>query len=836
MATNWDDIANRLREIEQIQNRVNNSASDYMALINKIGEIEANIKKLTENRAESFEKQAEAINDMRDAQAEINAAVAAGNVTAANEARQRKRAVNQRLIEERQLNRYNQQRLDALIEEKKALVDIAKEANKLNIIYREAGKIWNKLPSLAQSFYGKIKNLAAVQMSKDIKAAELSMGILNGQSKFFSKTISTASESTIQLGVGVSDLAKGQADYSAEIGRSVMLSEAGYEAMAEMAKGTTLGMQGAAQMAGDMERFGLSVESSRDAIQKTVDIAHSMGVNAEKAIKGLGKNLKIANTYHFKGGVNGMAEMAVYAEKMKVDMGSIASMAGKVFRPEGAVEMAARLQTMGGSFARLGNPFELMFKARNDFGAFTKDVANATAELAQFNENTGQFEISGLQLDRLREIATITGIGEEQLSEMAKAGAKFNQIKSLIPSTFETEDKELISSLAKMGKDGQWRVRMDGKDMLLNELDANALKRYKDEKESLDARAQQAQTFDDAFNNLVNQFKTVMLPFVESLNSYFVPALRDFQKKLIDENWIGKMKEIAEDVGNFIVGVGKVTTAIIDTLGIGGTLATILGGTVFFNAAKWYAQGVQLGLGFNTVARAGTPGTGPLNTVTNSAARTGSGFLSNVKGAATSRAAIGGGALAGIMSGGFEYMEQRDKGKSVGESLGRGALKGAGAGLGAWGGAALGASIGAMGGPLAPVTVPLGALIGGGIGAFGVGKLADLDTYGVDDAIIKFNPQDKIVSMDDGLVASTSKGKIDELVQGRGTKKQKIEFGKLDIGGKITLEMPGATTMDIDLTREPEFVRKLSTMIQEQLRTNLAGGKLSPNPIPRYDN
>ena len=115
MATNWDDIANRLREIEQIQNRVNNSASDYMALINKIGEIEANIKKLTENRAESFEKQAEAINDMRDAQADINAAVAAGNVTAANEARQRKRAANQRLIEERQLNRYNQQRLDALI-------------------------------------------------------------------------------------------------------------------------------------------------------------------------------------------------------------------------------------------------------------------------------------------------------------------------------------------------------------------------------------------------------------------------------------------------------------------------------------------------------------------------------------------------------------------------------------------------------------------------------------------------------------------------------------------------------------------------------------------------
>ena len=197
--------------------------------------------------------------------------------------------------------------------------------------------------------------------------------------------------------------------------------------------------------------------------------------------------------------------------------------------------------------------------------------------------------------------------------------------------------------------------------------------------------------------------------------------------------------------------------------------------------------------------------------------------------------------LAGIASAFSEYNEQKDKGDSTEKAALKAGVKGlgtaGGALLGAKGGAMAGASIGALFGGVGAVP---GAFIGGLLGSIGGamagGYLTDADTYGVNDAIIKFNPQDKIVSMDDGLVASTSKGKIDELVQGRGTKKQKIEFGKLDIGGKITLEMPGATTMDIDLTREPEFVRKLSTMIQEQLRTNLAGGKLSPNPIPRYDN
>lgn len=831
-SNNWDDIAKRLAEQEALQNKVNTSAAEYLKLIKEIGLLEQNIKKLKDQQAELDQK-------ARDSAAEEASALQAYNALQNSNNTQAIAAAKQRLKEAKKANKvaeglakYNKKQTKKLEEQLKIQQQIAKEANKANIAYSEAGKIWNKLPSLAQSFYGKLKNLAAVQMSKDIKQAELSMGILNGQSKFFSKTISTASESTIQLGVGVSDLAKGQAEYSAEIGRSVMLSEAGYQAMAEMAKGTTLGMQGAAQMAADMERFGLGVESSRNAVQETVDIAHSMGVNAEKALKGLSKNLKIANTYHFKGGVKGMAEMAVFAEKMKVDMGSIAGMAGKVFRPEGAVEMAAQLQTMGGSFARLGNPFELMFKARNDFGAFTKDVANATAELAQFNENSGEFEIGGLQLDRMREIAKITGIGEEQLSEMAKAAAKFNKIESLVPSTFEEDDKQLISSLAQMGEDGQWRVRIDGQDMLLNQLDDNALKRYKDEKQSLAARAKQAQTFDDAFNNLVNQFKSVMLPFVEALNTALVQPIANLQELLKDENVLANLKSLAEKVGTLIGSIGKF---IIENPVA--SLVTALGGTVFFNAAKWYAQGVQLGMGFNSVANAGGGGGmmdnlfGKNRGISGGVGRLGKAFKGGgMKGLGTAAGRIikstakGNAITAGVM-GLADVGMNLYEGKDVGESLVRGLLT---TGL-SFGGGALGSLI-----------APGAGTVAGGIGGGMLGdKIGDW-IYGeenqavsVNDAIIKFNPQDKIVSMDDGLVASTNKGKIDELVQGKGVKKQKIEFGKLEIGGKISIDMPGGNVANIDLTREPEFVRKLSTMIQEQLRTNLAGGKLSPNPISR---
>ena len=849
---NFDNIAKSLAAQEALQNKVNNSTAEYIKAIKEVGLLEQNLTKLKNQQVELANDATKAANDLANAQDKLAAAKETNDASQIKAAEEKLGLAQQESDTRAGIASYNQTQTKQLAEQIVQQRQIVKQASLATMAYSEAGKIWNNLPGLAQKFYGTIKNLAAVQMSKDIKQAELSMGVLGGQSKFFSGTISKASESTIQLGVGIGELAKGAAGYSDELGRSVVLTKAGYQAMAEMAKGTTLGMQGAAQMAGDMDRFGLSAEMSRDAIQETVDIAHSMGVNAEKAIKGLGKNLKIANTFHFKGGVKGMAEMAVYAEKMKVDIGSVAGMAGKVFRPEGAVEMAAQLQTMGGSFARLGNPFELMFKARNDFGAFTKEVAGAAAELAQFNEDSGEFEISGLQLDRMRELAKITGINEEQLSEMAKAGAKFNQIESMVPSAFDEEDRQLISSLAEK-KDGEWKVNINGDSLRIDELSATMVKAYKDEQKTLSERAVQAQTFDDAFNNLVNQFQSVLLPFVESLNTYFVGALKDFQEKLITGGWIDKLKAVAKDVGEFVVGIGKLAVSFVDTFGIGGTLAAVIGGTLFLNGAKWLANGVTLGLGFNSVASAGGGGgitdmlgknsklgkMGRLHKLAKVMPKGAKG-LSAVKGMAAKSGGklMGrlGAPIAALTEGVFEYNEQKEKGKSTGEAAGRGALKGAGAGVGALagakGGALAGAAIGALFGGVGAVPGAfIGGLIGSVGGAFLGGKLADLDTYGVDDAIIRFNPNDKIVQMNDGLVASTDKGKINDLVGGGGTKKVRVKFDKLEIGGKIELNMPGGNVTNINLANEPEFVRKLSTMIQEQLRTNLAGGKLSPNPI-----
>lgn len=823
-----DGINKSLLEMANLKNKISSDFKVYLENVKHLGVLQQNITYLEDNIGKLTQITADAEAEKLRLKTAWNNAVNSGNQQNMAAAKADLKAGKAAHKAAQLTEKDNLKKLESLREELDLRAAIVKEANLANLAYSETGKIWNKLPSLAKSFYREIRDLAALQMSKDIKQAELSMGILGKQSQFFSKGISKASESTIQLGFGISDIAKSQADYSEEIGRSAMLNERGMIAMAEMAKGTTLGVEGAAAMAADMERFGISVEGSRNMIQETVDMAGKMGVNSTKAIKELTKNLKVAQTFHFKGGVRGMVEMANYATKMKVDMAGISGMADKVFRPEGAVEMAARLQTMGGAFARLGNPFELMFKARNDFGAFTKDVANATAELAQFNESTGEFEIGGLQLDRLREISTITGIGADQLSTMAIEAAKFNRIESLIPSLVDNEDKELISSLAQMGTDGEYYVRVEGKDLKLDQLNSTLIKNLKDEKSSLTERAKQAQTFDDAFNNLVNQFKSVMLPFVEALNIALVTPIANLQTLLKDENVLANLKSLAEKVGTLVGSIGKFIIENPIT-----SLVAALGGTLFFNAVKWYATGVQLGMGFNTVARAGggpsgqygVPGgqIGPANKpspMSFGQKAMGKNVLGG-KLAMGTMGSMGAGVGLGAAGLGLDYARSKmDNPKS-----------GGGKALGVLSSAAKGAGMGMMFGPWGAA---IGGVLGAAYGAYdefiAKGESANQSVSSVDDAVIKFNPQDKVVSMSDGMVASTNKGKIDDLVGGsKGGSVQKIEFGKLEITGTIQLEIPGSLPKDIDLANEPEFVRKMSTLITQQLRINASGGKLSPS-------
>jgi hypothetical protein len=106
--------------------------------------------------------------------------------------------------------------LGLLKEKGDALADNLQQVNKGNLLAAKATgglvKTFAKLPDLAETLRKRIKNLGIVDMDKAMKKSALSMGVLSKQSDGFRTSFKEASKYTNQLGIGIEELAKMQAD------------------------------------------------------------------------------------------------------------------------------------------------------------------------------------------------------------------------------------------------------------------------------------------------------------------------------------------------------------------------------------------------------------------------------------------------------------------------------------------------------------------------------------------------------------------------------------------------------------------------------------------------
>ena len=747
-----------------------------------------------------------------------------------------------------------QRELD-ILKEKQSLLRVAfKDANVSNMLLAKGGalalKSFAKIPDILKSIHFNIKSLGLFEMDSAIKQSALSMGLMTTQSQNLRFDIKAAADETLAFGVGIQELAKYQSDYSEALGRSVLLGKEGLEAMGQMAKATALGAEGAASLAASLDKQGYSAERTRDFIEETVNESYKMGLNASKVVKNIQQNIKMLNKYKFKGGAEGLKKMAMTVTKLGIEMQSIAGMSEKLFDLEGAVDMSAQLQVMGGSWAKMADPFHLMYMARNDMEGLTQEIAKAAEASAKFNTKTQEFEISSLEMHRLRKIAEQTGIEYDTLAEAALNAREQTEIRSQVRFDFDKETKDFLETSATFNEKGEAFIFIDAngervKKLVrdLNATDQQNLKNMLAEKKNLEDMAKDARTFDDALNNTIMLLKTKLLGGLEVMNEKIIPAIDNFVKKLKDEGWLDKIANAAKYIGGMLADVGKF---IIDNPKLSLILYGIseLGGMII-DKLMWFSNGLLLAQGFN----AGVGGGGVVNTLKNIGTNiassfagggfnmTGSqGFGANFKsGIGSGGARLAGGAAA-IIGGVSEYSEQREKGKGIGESIGRGVLKGAGSGLGAYGGALGGAALGTM--ILPGVGTAVGGFLGAALGGFGGGYLSDLDTYSVNDGIFGANQTHKrgiiqggtitAINNKDDLIAAKPNGIIHNAIQNNSSSQDvRHSFGDLRVGGEIMLRMPGAGTVGVDLMRDPSFIRELTQKINieiEKMRNQIQKG------------
>lgn len=739
---------------------------------------------------------------------------------------------------------------DELKGQGEVLAEQLKSVNKSNMLLAKGGaalvKSFSQLPDLVKNSFGKLKQFGLFEIDKSIKKSALSMGILSKQSIGFRADLKEASKTTIQLGVGIEDLAKIQGDYSDELGRTVTLGQTGLEAMGKLAAATGLGAEGAAKMAADMETQGYSAERTAEFVEQTMDDAHKMGVNASKVIKNIQNNIKLLNKYNFKGGVKGLAKMAETTTKLGVDMNFVAGMADKLFDIEGAVDMSAQLQVLGGEWAKLADPFKLMYMARNDMAGLTEAVGNAAAASAKFNKETGEFEISALEMHRLRKIAEQTGIAYEDLAQAGKNAAKFSKIKTQMSFDVDKETKEFLSTTAKFNNKGEAYIEIAGNPKLLKNLsaaDKQLLHAQVLEKESLADRAKNAQTFDDQLTNMMNMFKSAALPLIESINKNLMPKMQKLFDKILKGKWLDKIGDFANRIGDLVSTIGG---WIIDNP-IKSAFAFGAAKLVGFLADKvtWINNGLDLATGFNLGTTGGGTGGGGFLKALQSVFKGGAGGLG---GLAKSIGKLGGYvslAASAISIGMSAYKNYSDDKMNFWDATWKTLKDNAGK--------LIGGAIGGVGGFL--VGGPAGAVVGAGYGSQ-IGGSFDT-SEGVNDAIIGKPIHDgaipsaggnlggdfskgrgiiqggQITPIDnkDDLIASKPNGVIDKAMKGSTPSTMKIEFGEIHFKfDELKVTSPGSPGLSVDLLKDPQFIRNITRLIHVETNKAITGGKISPNP------
>lgn len=728
-----------------------------------------------------------------------------------------------------------------LASQKAGLLILQKSVKESNLIK----SIANSTAGLFKKGFSYIKTSGVFELDKEIRNAARSMGVGNKEFSKFSDNLVRAGQTTNMIGVSTKQLAKLQQGYSEEIGRSVRLSESGLVAIAEMAEGTGLGNEFAVSMAGAMDNLGGSVQTSNKLIEDTMNMADSMGVNSAKAAKSLQQNLKLAQKYNFKGGVKGLAQMTTEALKLKLDIEGIAGLVEKVFRPEGAVEMAAKLQTMGGAFAQMADPMRLMFKARNDFKGFAKDIGKATAEFVKYNAEEGTFDLQGgLAADRMREIANMTGIGVEKLQEMATAQKRIQMIGSVVPIGVDDETIGIIESISEIGKNGEIRItKGDFNGKLLKDLTKQQLSTLKEEQKTLEERAKQSRTAVEQLQDILNTFKDLLIPIAQGLTDGLGTPLKEMLKNWKKEGFYDKLQAFTKSIGGGIISLGKTLVKFVDFLGPKGTLAAIFTG-ILAKETWWLARGAMLGMGFNTTASVGGGGFGtgkllgklgsPGRAIANSKGFKGIAGMSMAGKLATGAGTLGAG-IVGDLAGGAASEALGNESNAVGDvgsMIGTGIGAAIGTAILPGIGTVIGAGLGSMGGKM------LGDWIGTDKAEKGPkqydylvqnGKLSPIDS---NDTHIGFKPGGGVDNIFKGINALTG-GIVSPKISDSSSKNTTNEVNHKFDDIKVTINI-NATGIDNEIGKhlidDKKFIRLLKTRINEEASMVLSGGILSGKP------
>ena len=258
------------------------------------------------------------------------------------------------------------------------------------------------------------------QQSKLLMKINEETGLTGKLSEEFREEIMKASPEVIRLGISFEELMNSVSGLVAQSGKFRLLSEDTIKEMALASKFTT-DMQTLTNMGINFERAGLGAKDMAMTVEKMGLNSMRLGLNARTTTTMINDNLKNLNQFGFKNGIDGLNKMAQKSIEFRMNMESVFKMGEKVWDPEGALNMVANLQVIGGAFGDLNDPIKLMYMATNNVEGLQDAITGAAKSLVTYNEEQGRFEVTGANLRRAKAMADELGMTLGDLTQTAVA-------------------------------------------------------------------------------------------------------------------------------------------------------------------------------------------------------------------------------------------------------------------------------------------------------------------------------------------------------------------------------------------------------------------------------
>ena len=279
------------------------------------------------------------------------------------------------------------------------------------------------------------------------------IGIAGELSKGLRNEILDAYPAAIEFGYGIENITGLVNNMMEGSGRFNLISQETIERSYSTARAFVGSLEEMGTLFNEFERVGLGARSAMDSIDKAGKGSLELGLRAKTTVTDIRTNIERLNEYGFSKGIQGLAEMSRKAQEFRMNMDQVFKIAEKVMSPEGAIDLTANLQVLGGAIGDFNDPLKLMYMATNNVEGLQDALIGAASSLATFNSEQGRFEIIGVNTRRAREMAAQLGIDYKEFARGAVAAQeRIAAGADLASKSFDLkkEDKEFITNLSKM--------------------------------------------------------------------------------------------------------------------------------------------------------------------------------------------------------------------------------------------------------------------------------------------------------------------------------------------------------------------------------------------------